>query len=105
MTVMNARKRQLETRLADLQRRLSGIEATLEQPHSTDWEEMAVEREGEEVLETMGLSGQHEIRVIEAALGRIAEGSYGFCAKCGLTIAEERLDALPFTPFCRACAV
>ena len=39
-----------------------------------------------------------------AALGRIESGDYGFCAKCGGEIGEDRLDVVPFTPFCRNCA-
>lgn len=104
MTSLQARKEQLETRLADLQGRLAGIEAELDSHNAADWEELATEREGDEVLEGMGLSGQQEIRMIEAALQRIAAGDYGFCAKCGAEISEARLDVLPFTPFCRNCA-
>ncbi|MBT8161284.1 MULTISPECIES: TraR/DksA C4-type zinc finger protein [Arthrobacter] len=37
---------------------------------------------------------------IEAALQRIADGSYGTCAVCGSAIAEGRLEARPWTPFC-----
>ena len=37
---------------------------------------------------------------IEAALNRIAAGTYGSCAVCGEQIAEGRLEARPWTPFC-----
>lgn len=101
MIATSIRKAQLETRLADLRTRLAGIDAELDSHQSKDWEDLATERETDEVLESMGLSGQQEIRMIEAALQRIAEGEYGFCAKCGERISEERLDVLPYTPFCR----
>lgn len=104
MTSIAKRKLQLETRLADLTARLAEIEQELESHSSPDWEEMAVEQEQDEVLEGMGLSGQQEMRMIEAALARIVDGEYGYCAKCGDRISEERLDVLPFTPFCRNCA-
>jgi len=104
MTSISTRKIQLETRLADLKGRLSGIEAELDSHQSSDWEELATEREGDEVLEGMGLTGQLEIRRIEAALERIASGEYGICAKCGAEIGDARLDVLPYTPFCRNCA-
>lgn len=104
MTTINARKAQLETRLADLRARLVEIDAELDSHNSQDWEDLATERESDEVLEGMGLSGQQEIRMIEAALARIAEGDYGFCTKCGAEISAERLDVLPYTPFCRTCA-
>lgn len=104
MVTVEERKVWLQERLADLNGRLAGIEAELDSHHASDWEELATEREGDEVLERMGTSGQQEIRMIEAALDRIESGDYGFCAKCGAEIGEERLDVLPFTPFCRSCA-
>ncbi len=94
----------LMTRLAELDSRLHQIEAELDEPHSKDWEESAVEREGDEVLERLGQTGQEEIARIRAALQRIREGSYGDCVKCGEAIASERLDTLPDTPLCRNCA-
>jgi RNA polymerase-binding transcription factor DksA len=39
-----------------------------------------------------------------AALERIEAGSFGTCERCGGEIAEERLDALPFTRVCFPCA-
>lgn len=104
MTPIATRKAQLEARLADLTGRLVRIEAELESHQSPDWEELATEREADEVLEGMGLSGQQEIRMIEAALRRVAAGEYGTCVTCGAAISDARLDVLPFTPFCRDCA-
>lgn len=105
MKDLSARKAVLEARLADLGGRLRGIEEELDSHNAQDWEDLATEREADEVLEGMGLSGQHEIRMIKAALQRIAAGEYGDCAKCGEVISQERLDAIPFTPLCRNCAV
>lgn len=98
------RKAQLEARLAALLARMTEIDAELDSHNARDWEDLAVEREGDEVLEGMGLSAQQEVRAIEAALARIAAGDYGFCTRCGAGIEPERLDVLPYTPFCRSCA-
>ena len=98
------RRAQLEARLGVLDARLHEIEDELDSHQSKDWEELATEREGDEVLEQMGVSGQAEIRKIKAALARMDDGEYGFCVKCGHPISEDRLDVLPFTPFCRRCA-
>jgi RNA polymerase-binding transcription factor DksA len=103
-TPVATRKAQMEARLADLKARLDAIESELDSHTERDWEEAAIEREGDEVLEASGVSGQLEIRMIEAALKRIAEDEYGYCVKCGSEIAQERLDAVPYTPFCRSCA-
>lgn len=104
MTPTATRKAQLQSRLDELRGRLDSIEQELDSHQSQDWEELATEREGDEVLESMGTSGQHEMRMIEAALQRIEDGDYGFCAKCGAEIGEDRLNILPWTPFCRTCA-
>ena len=101
---VEARKAQLEARLADLNARMAKIDGELDSYQSKDWEEAATEREEEEVLENMGHSARAELRMIHAAIDRIAEGEYGYCAKCGDEIADERLDLLPYTPFCHKCA-
>lgn len=98
------RRAAMLARLADLQTRLQAIEVELDSHHNPDWEDLAVEREGDEVLEASGLSAQAEVRMIRAALDRIDAGDYGHCAKCGSAIGEARLDVVPFTPFCRSCA-
>ena len=104
MTSLEDRKAQLEARRAELQARLGRIESELEEPLSEDFAEQALEREDDEVLEDLGTAGQQEIRAIDAALGRIADGSYGICVNCGDPIGAERLDAVPQAPRCRDCA-
>jgi RNA polymerase-binding transcription factor DksA len=94
----------LTARLDDLRKRLVRIETELDVPGNPDWEDRATEREGDEVLEAMGQSGIEEMRMIEAALERLDNGTYGTCAKCGNAIGEKRLAALPITPFCATCA-
>lgn len=91
-------------RLRELGVRLEGIEEALDAPHSKDWEEMAVEREDDEVLERLGESGQLEITRIKSALQRMSDGTYGICLQCGEDIAEERLNVVPEAPLCSKCA-
>lgn len=104
MMAQSARRRELEERLAVLKARLCAIEMELDSHQSKDWEDLATEREPDEVLEGLGLSGLQEIRMITAALGRMDRGEFGTCTKCGSVISELRLDVVPFTPFCGACA-
>ncbi len=94
----------LRNRLRDLNVRLSGVEAELDQPADADSEERATEREGDEVLESLGNAGLLEIRMIQAALGRIADGTFGECVACGEPISEERLNAVPHAARCKRCA-
>ena len=106
MPVVDVRKYEtrLRKRLGELNARLAGVEQALDQPADPDSEERAVEREGDEVLEGLGQAGLMEIRMIEAALARIADGTYGECVACGEAIAAERLDAVPHAARCRNCA-
>ena len=40
---------------------------------------------------------------IDDAIGRIDDGSYGFCVNCGQPMAEKRLTAVPWAPYCVDC--
>lgn len=44
------------------------------------------------------------IRALEAALVRIGEGAFGYCADCGEFIGLKRLDLDPAAPRCMGCA-
>ena len=94
----------LEARLKELEARLQEIDEELDSHQSKDWEELATERESDEVLEHEGTLGQDEIAKIKAALIRMEEEEFGYCVGCGKEIAEERLAVVPHTPFCRTCA-
>ncbi|HEY4458048.1 MAG TPA: TraR/DksA C4-type zinc finger protein [Pseudonocardiaceae bacterium] len=41
---------------------------------------------------------------LDRAVGRVANGTYWTCARCGGPIADERLAALPATSTCITCA-
>ena len=45
-----------------------------------------------------------QIRRIDAALGRLDEGDYGFCVTCGEEIPAGRLKLDPAAAVCVACA-
>ena len=40
---------------------------------------------------------------VDEALGRIEDGSYGYCAGCGCEIAIKRLQARPVAKYCIDC--
>lgn len=94
----------LRARQRELFVRLHRIEADFEQPRNADDSDRALERNNDEVLDELGQAGQEELRAIDAALGRIAAGTFGICVKCGDPISEERLETVPHTPFCKNCA-
>jgi DnaK suppressor protein len=41
------------------------------------------------------------LREVREALQRIENGTYGKCISCGRPIEPDRLEAVPWTPFCR----
>lgn len=45
-----------------------------------------------------------ELADVERALGRIANGTYGVCSRCGKRITVARLDARPTAELCIDCA-
>ncbi|GMG81867.1 TraR/DksA C4-type zinc finger protein [Paralimibaculum aggregatum] len=97
-------KARLLARRDELNRRLGKIEHALDETPPQDWEDRASEREGDEVLEDLGSAGLSELRMIEAALGRIEAGEYGYCVNCGEAIAPGRLEAVPHAARCVRCA-
>jgi DnaK suppressor protein len=45
-----------------------------------------------------------ELRQIEDALQRMADGRYGYCVTCGENIAPDRLEGDPTAELCADCA-
>lgn len=102
---LQQRRKAMMARLQELTRRMTQIDAELDVPKTRDWEDRAVEAEGDEVLERLGHASEAEVVLIKAALARMDRGEYGLCTTCGEAISKDRLDVLPFTPICRICAV
>ncbi len=103
MSDMQAYEKILLDRQQELQSRLSRIDVDLGRLKEQDSDDRATEMENDEVLEGLGQAGQEELRAIAAALTRIANGTYGTCANCGLPISKERLAAVPYAPLCEEC--
>ncbi len=104
MTSVEAHRDNLEARRRVLARRVGRIETDLRRPQHPDSEERATEAENDEVLEGLDASGREELDAIDAALARIEDGRFGTCVSCGEAIDARRLDAIPHTPVCVACA-
>jgi RNA polymerase-binding transcription factor len=100
----DALKTELEEKLAALQKRLASIKKDVTQPHSGDSAEQAQERENDEVVDAIGNETAQSIRVIQAALDRIEDGTYGACEACGEDIGGARLAAIPEATRCVECA-
>ncbi|MDM7916748.1 MAG: TraR/DksA C4-type zinc finger protein [Candidatus Eisenbacteria bacterium] len=68
--------------------------------HSADLGSDAMEREKDLLL---AARGSRTARLIEDALRKIDEGTYGACDECGKPIAPKRLDLLPYASLCARC--
>jgi RNA polymerase-binding transcription factor DksA len=100
-------RQELETRLAQLERRHQKVERDRRRETNTlerDWQEQAITRQNDEVLDGLEAEGSQQITIIRAALKRMDEGTYGICITCDALIAAARLEALPYATQCIACA-
>jgi RNA polymerase-binding transcription factor DksA len=93
-------------RLAGLERELGGIieaaqAANADDEHDPEGATIAFERE-----HAAALAGQARAHLadIDAALGRLAAGTYGTCTRCGDAIGAARLAARPAAGRCIRCA-
>ena len=103
----------LEQERALVLRRLGGLAADFEETvaasldsnaddeHDPEGHTIAFERS-----QVTSLSRRLEQRLteVDAALGRLADGTYGVCTGCGGPIAPARLEARPAAPECIGCA-
>ena len=48
-------------------------------------------------------ASERRLHEVDAALARVAAGSYGRCGACGGPIADARLEALPWASLCIEC--
>jgi len=48
-------------------------------------------------------SEQEELREIDAALARLADGSFGVCEVCNKKVSYQRLSGLPYARLCIEC--
>lgn len=46
---------------------------------------------------------EKELMLVEAALGRLAAGTFGRCQRCGRDVAAARLQAIPWAAHCIGC--
>lgn len=95
-----ARREQLLAKLARIHSKSRRSDA----PLTADFAEQAVERQNDEVLSALEQAGERELAQINRALARIEAGEYGICRECGQEIPEGRLEVLPFSDLCVACA-
>jgi DnaK suppressor protein len=94
-------------RLLDLRDRLSGAISRMSEVVLTDDQPPGEHdrKVSEDSAKEIALEHGEEMirRQVMQALERIDHGTFGICQTCGGTIDWERLDAVPYTPYCLAC--
>jgi DnaK suppressor protein len=99
-------RRLLEEKKASLSQEIaktrSAEEETTEES-TQDIADKAVSSYTREFLYSLTDGERGTLLQIDEALARIDEGSYGFCTNCGQPIAEKRLTAVPWAPYCVDC--
>lgn len=104
MPDLAAAKARLEAQLTELEERQARIAEDLSEPLNRDSDEQAIELEDDQSLEGQGVLVTREIASVKRALGRIEDGTYGECVRCGGEIAPARLEARPEASLCIDCA-
>jgi DnaK suppressor protein len=72
---------------------------------SAKFSEQAVNHQNDDVILNLKNEAQQELEQVNHALLKIERDVYGTCEKCHSAISAERLDAIPFTAYCKNCAV
>jgi len=87
---------------SDLAKTRSAEEETTEES-TQDIADKAVSSYTREFLYSLTDGERSTLLQIDDALNRIDDVTYGMCINCGQTIAEKRLTAMPWTPYCVDC--
>ncbi|WP_085916533.1 MULTISPECIES: TraR/DksA family transcriptional regulator [Pseudonocardia] len=101
-----AERTRVDDRVASLRHELASLaeEQSLtshDDEHDPEGVTIAVQRAQ---LQGLLAAAEQDRADLDDAARRIADGSYGACARCGGPIAAERLEALPATRTCIGCA-
>ncbi len=107
MANLEAIKQRLLLRRSELTQRDQSVGADLRHerdPLVADFADQAIQRSNDEVLREIGDAAKDELRQIDTALRRLVAGEYFTCATCEEAIEMARLDTLPATDLCAACA-
>jgi RNA polymerase-binding transcription factor len=99
-------KKRLESRQHDLRRMVSRTEQdgrTVDEDSAQDIADRAASSYTKEFLFHQSNNDRQLLQMVENALSRIREGSFGECISCGKEINAKRLEAVPWTRHCIDC--
>lgn len=95
-----AERNEILDSLAGRNEQLTKLVDTLESGDDVDIASDTIDRT---LLNSLGEADQRRLTMIDRALDRIRQGTYGQCLSCGKQIPEARLEALPYAVLCVEC--
>ncbi|HWO01420.1 MAG TPA: TraR/DksA family transcriptional regulator [Blastocatellia bacterium] len=102
--------KQYEAKLVEQRNaRLGRVERTEDSGREADREvsqdpaDKAANSYTKELLFSQSTNERNTLKLIEEALERISERTFGECINCSEEIQAKRLDAIPWTPHCIRC--
>lgn len=99
-------KKRLETRQQELRRMVSRSQQdgrSADEDVAQDIADKAASSYNKEFLFHQSNADRQLLQMVETALARIREGSFGECISCGKEINPKRLEAVPWTRHCIEC--
>jgi len=99
-------KKRLEERQLELRRQVSNRQQdgrNQGEDVAQDIADKAASSYNKEFLFTQSTNERQLLGMVESALTRIREGSFGECVSCGKEINAKRLEAVPWTRYCIEC--
>ena len=103
---LEAFKKRLETRQQELRRMVSRTQQdgrSADEDVAQDIADKAASSYNKEFLFHQSNADRQLLQMVESALARIREGSFGECISCGKDINPKRLEAVPWTRHCIEC--
>jgi len=103
---LEAFKKRLETRQQELRRTVSRTQAdgrSADEDTAQDIADRAASSYTKEFLFSQSNNERALLQMVDRALARIREGSFGECIHCGKEINAKRLEAVPWTRHCIEC--
>ena len=89
-------KQEYQTRVHKIQYDMQNPDTDMTQ----DWDDQAVINEQNDVRKNLLVEAQQNLELVNNALLRIENGTYGICAVSGEEIEPARLEAVPFATTC-----
>jgi RNA polymerase-binding transcription factor len=99
-------RKRLEARQQELRRTVSRTEQdgrTVDEESTQDIADRAASSYNKEFLFHQSNNDRQLLAMVESALERLRQGSFGECISCGKDINVKRLEAVPWTRHCIEC--